>query len=112
MLNKMYTELRQTKMMLEVPRLRQEVNKKDLKGIDFKNFTKVVGSIYKGVKKDLLDEAGILVDSSDSERGTRLHTHVHSKRGSPKGSQSPAGSLKGSKRKTSVDSKSTKLHTN
>ena len=53
--------------MLEIPKLRQEVNKEDLKGVDFKNFTKVVSSVYKGVKKSLYDEEGILVESSDSE---------------------------------------------
>ena len=45
--------------MLEVPRLRQEVNKNDLKGVDFQNLTKIVGKVYKGVKKNLLEEEGI-----------------------------------------------------
>jgi len=69
MLNKMFTELKQTKIMLEIPKLRQEVNKKNLKGVDFAGLTKVVGQTYKNVKKNLRDEEGILVESSDEETG-------------------------------------------
>lgn len=53
MLNKMYTELRQTKLMIEIPRLRFEINKQDLKGIDFAQLTDLVEEIQKNVKADL-----------------------------------------------------------
>ena len=56
MLNKMYTELRQTKVMIEIPRLRYEINKQDLKGIDFTQFTDLVEEIQKNVKADLQRE--------------------------------------------------------
>ena len=56
MLNKMYTELRQTKVMLEIPRLRHEINKEDLKGVDFSNLTDLVGEIQKNVRADLQRE--------------------------------------------------------
>ena len=56
MLNKMYTELRQTKIMIEIPRLRFEINKQDLKGIDFTQFTDLVEEIQKNVKADLQRE--------------------------------------------------------
>ena len=55
--------------MLEIPKLRQEVNKEDLKGVDFAKLTSVVGHVYKNVKKGLRDEEGILVESSDEETG-------------------------------------------
>ena len=77
-----------------------------------------MGSVYKGVKKNLLDEEGILIESSDSESAAKAPTNVTSKkgskRGSPKVSQrtSPVASRIGSRRKTSVDSKSTKPRTN
>ena len=53
MLNKMYTELRQTKLMIEIPRLRFEINKQDLKGVDFTQLTDLVEEIQKNVKADL-----------------------------------------------------------
>ena len=56
MLNKMYTELRQTKLMIEIPRLRFEINKQDLKGVDFAQLTNLVEEIQKNVKADLQRE--------------------------------------------------------
>lgn len=99
MLNKMYTELRQTKLMIEIPRLRFEINKQDLKGVDFAQLTDLVDEIQKNVKADLQREQAALHENHSLD-ATSLGSRIKS--------TNPSVSLQKKDRKTSVDSKSTK----
>ena len=47
----LYNELKAVKLLLEVPRLREEARKYDFKGINFMDLTKIIGSVYKDIKK-------------------------------------------------------------
>jgi hypothetical protein len=45
----MFQELRATKTLLEIPRLREQLPKYDFKGINFEKFTEIYGKIYSDV---------------------------------------------------------------
>ena len=49
MLNTMFQELRATKTLLEIPRLREQLPKYDFKGINFEKFTEIFGKIYSDI---------------------------------------------------------------
>lgn len=49
MLNIMFQELRATKTLLEIPRLREQLPKYDFKGMNFEKFTEIFGKIYSDI---------------------------------------------------------------
>ena len=53
------------KVVLEVPRLRDMLPKINQQGMDFNNFTKNLGNIYRNTVSNLYDKTGI--DDHDGE---------------------------------------------
>lgn len=68
-IQKMYNELRATKVLIEIPRLAQMRTKFDMKGLDFKDFHKVLDQITGEVKSDLLAQ-DLISDASREFTGS------------------------------------------
>ena len=59
---KLFAELKATKTILEVPKLRDMLPKTNQQGMDFNKFTKTLGEIYKTTVDHLHDKSGIVED--------------------------------------------------
>ena len=56
---KLFAELKATKTILEVPKLRDMLPKTNQRGMDFNEFTKKLGEIYKTTVENLYDKTGV-----------------------------------------------------
>ena len=56
---KLFAELKATKILLEVPSLREQLPKSNQKGMDFNKLTKQLGEIYKNTVSNLYDKSGV-----------------------------------------------------
>jgi hypothetical protein len=64
-IQKMYKELRATKVMVDIPKLQQKRTAYDFKGMDFTGFAHVLNTINREIRTDLKEMQ--LIDSDDSD---------------------------------------------
>lgn len=76
----MYNELRATKVLVEIPILQQKMTNYRLKGVDFKNFAKVLDQINREVRQDLRAQDLISEDSHEDLESPRRHHSVEPKK--------------------------------
>jgi hypothetical protein len=79
----MYNELRATKVLVEIPKLQQKMTKYHLKGVDFKDFAKVLDQINREVRQDLRAQDLISEDSDEDFESPRRHHSVQPKKKQP-----------------------------
>ena len=56
---KLFAELKATKILIEVPALREQLPKTNQQGMDFNKLTKQLGDIYKNTVSNLYDKSGL-----------------------------------------------------